>query len=321
VQAIRVVIGCVLLLASPASVAGQTRADAGFRPPPLLFERLFRDCTECRGRSGAVHMVIDSPRLTELWLTRHGSESNGGSFGDNVAVADFWYDSVHRRLFTRSIVLHEVEDPADLRLGRAPGLHPNHPDFRAALAPGTTVGHVGFVPWTHNGFGSYFAALQGAIRDGSTGYLDLSTATGEFGTTRTGSRYDPQDLIKHVRLHPSGQLEVGFETDPDARPDVSLLVRGNVAIEGSLLVDSDPVGEEDRRPAALACSVRRAGGGARAISVSCGPGERATGGGGLCGSGEMRGSRPLVEADAPTGWELSCAREGPHTAYVICCQQ
>jgi hypothetical protein len=270
---------------------------------------------------GAVHMVIDSPRLTELWLTRHGQQSNGGTYGDNTVVADLWYDSVHRRLFTRSLVLHEVEDPADLRLGRAPGIHPNHPDFRGVLSPGTTVGHVGFVPWTNNGFGSYFAAVQGAIRDGATGYLDLSTVTGEFGTTRTGSRYDPQDLIKHVRLHPSGQLEVGFETDPDARPDVSLLVRGNVEIEGSLLVDGSPVAEEQGDAAELACAVRRAGGTARTIAVSCGPGERATGGGGVCGSGEMRGSRPLVESNAPSGWELTCNRDGSHTAYVICCRR
>jgi len=263
-------------------------------------------------------MVIGSPRLTDLWLDRHGGQSNGGSFGDNAVVADFWYDATHRRLFTRSLVLHEVDDPADLRLGRAAGTFPDRLDFRAQLQPGTTVGHVGFVPWTSNGFGAYFAALQGAVRDQGTGYLDLATVTGEYGMTRTGSRYEPQDLIKHVRLHPSGLLEVGFETDPVSRPDVSLLVRGNVEIEGTLTVASEPFGGSQTVPV-LACSVRTATGNSRALSVSCGPGQLATGGGGTCGSGEMRGSRPLVETAAPSGWELSCSRDGAHAVYVVCC--
>jgi len=316
VRVIRALICGAIVVAATGNGAAQTRAARAVQPSPQLFNRLFRACQGCEDRPGAMHLVMDSPRLTDAWLSRHARESNGGPDGDNAAIADFWYDAVHRRLFTRSLVLHEVDDPADLRLGRAPGTPPESPDFRARLNEGTTVGHVGFVRWGDNGFGAYFAAVQGAVRDGGTGYLDLSTVTGAFGTTRTGSRYDPEDLIKHVRLHPSGQLEIGFETDPQARPDESLLVRGNVRIDGSLIVDAERVG--DPAPP-LACGVLTTTGRGRSASVSCFAGHVATGGGGTCAAGEMRGSRPILVDDVPSGWELSCSREGAHVAYVICC--
>ncbi len=138
---------------------------------------------------------------------------------------------------SRSAAFHEVDDPADVRLGRAPGTYPNQPDFTKTHAEGTTVGQVGFESWTHNGFGAYFAAVQGTIRDVATGYLDLATVTGKTGRTRTGSSFEADDLIRHVRLHPSGTLEVGFETDPASRPAPLLLVRGDERLEGALRVD------------------------------------------------------------------------------------
>lgn len=257
--------------------------------------------------------MADSPLITDEFLANHDWQANGGTYGDNMAVADFWFDAVHRRIFTRSLVLQEVDDPADLRLGRAPGAYPNGLDTNARLQPGTTVGHVGFVRWSHNGFGAYFAAVQGAVRDEGTGYLDLATVTGATGRTRSGSTYSPEDLIKHVRVHPAGTLEVGFDTDPEARPDTSLLVRGNAHIEGSLIVDGLlPI-------PALSCVARTAAATGRVVTASCHAGELSTGGGGVCGSGDMRGSRPVVAGDSPSGWELTCSRNGRHTAHVICC--
>jgi hypothetical protein len=329
----------VMLVLTAVNLAAQDRQP--FRPSRQLFARLFavpprarlpavpaprsiarevltnRECAGCDDRPGVAHLVVESPRLTDAWLARHSYQANGGSWGDNAVVADFWYDGVHRRLFTRSLELHEVEDPADLRIGRAPGKYPNTPDFNGALDPGTTVGHVGFVRWTASGFGSYFAAVQGAVRDGATGYLDLSTATGTQGTTRTGSLFSPEDLIKHVRLHPSGQLEVGFETDPAARPDAALLVRGNAAIEGELTVGGTPIAV----PRPFSCTVLSSTGSGRRAAVSCSAGQLATGGGGTCAAGDMRGTRPLATGDIPEGWELTCTKDGVHTAYVICCAQ
>ena len=303
------------------NVTAQTRPDPAVQLSRQIFGRLFaanRECDGCEDRAGETHVVWDSPRLTAAWLARHTYQANGGLYGDNTAIADFWYDAVHRRIFTRSLVLHEVDDPADLRLGRAPGRYPNDLDFNGTLSEDTTVGHVGFVRWSRNGFGAYFAAVQGAIRDGATGYLDLSTATGHSGTGRGGNKYLPDELVKHVRLHPSGLFEIGFNTDPDARPDVSLLVRGNVQIEGALIVGGSLIGEPPT-PAQLTCSVRSTSDRGRVVSVSCDVGQLATGGGGTCASGELRGSRPVLAAETATGWELTCSRDGTHTAYVICC--
>ena len=340
-RALRGLIYVAAFIVMSISTLAQEPGTRTFQPPRRLFDRLFTvsdrarirpaslsvrttfrerpapaDCAECSPR---IHLVVDSPLITDEFLRNHHAQANGGTYGDNMAVADFWYDAVHRRLFTRSLVLQEVDDPADLRLGRAPGQFPNRPDTNARLEPGTTVGHVGFVRWSDNGFGSYFSAMQGAVRDGSTGYLDLATVTGSIGRTRSGSTHSPEDLVKHVRLHPSGTLEVGFDTDPDARPDPMLLVRGNAHIEGSLTVDGAVL--VSTPASTISCVVRTAVAASRSVTASCNAGEFASGGGGVCGSGEMRGSRPVAVADAPSGWELNCSRNGQQTAYVICCSR
>jgi hypothetical protein len=141
---------------------------------------------------------------------------------------------------------------------------------------------------------------------------------GRTGRTRSGSPYEGEDLVRHVRLHPSGQLEVGFDTDPDAPPDPALLVRGNVEIQGTLLVDGARV-SAPVPPPALACTARTTSGRGRTISAACEAGEIATGGGGSCAAGELRGSRPLSGTNGPGSWEVACSRDGNHTAFVICC--
>lgn len=356
-RSLYILVAWAVLAFAPAVFAGDVPSAPSFQPARRLFARLFpvatrrlrvpveavagertraanRECAGCEARPGTEHLLADSPRLTDAWLARHTYQANGGSFGDNMAVADFWYDAVHRRLFTRSLVLHEVDDPADVRLGRAPGTYPNTVDVRSPLAPGTTVGHVGFVQWSGNGFGAYFAALQGAVRDERSGFLDLAAVTGAPGTTRTGSSYSAEDLIKHVRLHPSGQLEVGFETSPAARPDPLLLVRGSAHVEGALSVEGESRVEAlaaDRLSASrlsvagsavpYACAVRAAAGTARQARAACAPGQIAIGGGGACAAGELRASRPTAARETPDGWEVVCSRNGAHTAYAICCAQ
>ena len=310
----------VLLVAAAAPVRAQPEPVAAFAAPQRLFSNLFvpanRACAGCEDRPGTSHFVIDSPRITGEFLSRHTYQANGGEYGDNAATADFWYDAVHRRIFSRSLVLQEVDDPADLRLGRAPGVYPNGPDFSSELPAGTTVGHVGFVRWGTNGYGAYFAAVQGAVRDRQTGYLDLATVSGSSGRTQSGSTYGPEDLIKHVRLHPSGQLEVGFDTDPDARPETSLLVRGRARVEGDLQVAGAVEGGGVLRACAVRATTAARG---RVAAARCDPDHLAIGGGGTCASGELRGSRPVPADGAPGGWELTCSRDGTHTAYVICC--
>jgi len=274
-----------------------------------------RRCDGCEDRPGTIHLVADSPSLTDAWLAAHDYRGNNRDATDGKTVPDFWYDGVHRRISSRSAAFHEVDDPADVRLGRAPGHYPNPPDFSMLLGEGTTVGQVGFDRWTHEGFSSYFAAMQGTVRDEQTGYLVLATAMGLSGVTRTGSRFDPDDLVRHVRLHPSGQLEVGFETPMENLVDPLLLVRGAARTEGPLTIDG-PGGNVPH-----ACTVRSTTSKGRDVRVACEATEFAISGGGRCERGDLKGSRPLQTGASPDGWEVSCGRSAQQTAYAICCVQ
>jgi hypothetical protein len=272
-----------------------------------------RHCIGCEERPGTVHLIADSPLLNDEWIARHEYNGTNRTYRDSTVVADFWYDAIHRRVFSRSGVFHEVDDPADVRLGRAPGRYPNTLDFDTLHDEGTTVGQVGFDKWTHEGFSSYFAAMQGTIRDEQTGYLVFATAMGRPGVTRTGSRFEGDDLVRHVRLHPSGQLEVGFETPTEDPVDPLLLVRGAAATEGALHVG----GSGGNVP--HACIVRSAISRGRDARVSCEPMEIAISGGGRCEKGDLKGSRPLQAGTSPDGWEVSCGRSAEQTVYAICC--
>jgi len=274
-----------------------------------------RRCPGCEERPGALHLIGDSPLLTDAWIAAHDYRGTNRESADGKVVADLWYDAVHRRIVSRSGVFHEVDDPADVRLGRAAGMYPNTLDFDMLLGEGTTVGQVGFDKWTHDGFSSYFAAMQGTVRDAQTGFLVLATAMGTSGVTRTGSRFDEDDLVRHVRLHPSGQFEIGFETPTDDRVDPLLLVRGAAMTEGALRVD----GSGGNVP--HACSVRSAMSKGREARVSCEPLEIAIGGGGRCEKGDLKGSRPLATGASPNGWEVSCGKSAQQTVYAICCVQ
>jgi hypothetical protein len=272
-----------------------------------------RRCVGCEERPGTVHLIVDSPLLTDEWIARHEYNGADPAYRDNRAVADFWYDAIHRRIYSRSGVFHEVDDPADVRLGRAPGRYPNTLDFATLHDEGTTVGQIGFDKWTHDGFSSYFAAMQGTIRDAQTGYLVLATAMGRPGITRTGSRFDDDDLVRHVRLHPSGQLEIGFETPTEERVDPLLLVRGAAETEGALRVG------ESGGNVPHACTVRSAISRGRDARISCEPMEIAVSGGGRCEKGDLKGSRPLETGASPNGWEVSCGRSAQQAVYAICC--
>lgn len=342
-----------LLLFFTAAIPANAQRAAGFRPSPAIFSHLFetemsrslrgsaaqswpsgirhrranQTCQGCEDRPGSVHLIVDSALLTDAWIVNHQYHPEDPRLADSAAIADFWYDGVHRRILSRSAAFHEVDDPADVRLGRAPGRYPNEPNFDAVLPEGTTVGQVGFDSWRPDGFGSYFAAMQGTVGLGGTGYLVLATATGRAGVTRTGSQFDAEDLVRHVRLHPSGQFEVGFETPVDAPPDPLLLVHGAAGVEGALRVNGPLSIQGPMSVGSVggnvphACSLRSAKSRSRAVSASCGPSEIAVSGGGTCEGGNLKGSRPLQSAATPDGWEVSCSDNGWQTAFVICCSQ
>ncbi len=181
-------------------------------------------------------LVGENALITPAFLANHDYQSSGGSFGDNAVVADFWYDAAHRRLHSRSLQLVDVDDPADLRLGRAAGWFPNGLDFDATHKPGTVVGHIGFVGWNNNGFTAYQAAIQGWVLTQTTQGLCLTTATGVAGRNRTGSAYNADDLVCHVMVQPNAEggaeMVVGYNSDPSK--SVRLVVRGDLVVEGRI---------------------------------------------------------------------------------------
>src|ERR1041384_1273351 len=135
-------VAIALIACSPAaaqSVLFETTLSNALRQRPAN-----RHCGGCEERPGVVHFIADSPLLTDAWIAGHEYYGTDREFGDNKVVADFWYDAIHRRINSRSGVFHDVDDTADVRLGRAPGAYPNTIAFGTLLGEGTTVGQVGF---------------------------------------------------------------------------------------------------------------------------------------------------------------------------------
>jgi hypothetical protein len=170
-------------------------------------------------------------RASVEFMGRHTRQANGGQFGDNALIADFLYDGAHRRVITRSLQLGEVDDPVDVRLGRAPGRYPNVVDFTRKLPPWTLVGQVGAVGWNTGGFSAYTTGIQFHVL-GDSGILCLSTAP----MTPTGSRYSGESTGEHllcrVAVFPDGSIVLGFNSDPDKPPPV--YVQGDLLVSGTI---------------------------------------------------------------------------------------
>ena len=58
----------------------EPRAGAGLRQHPTN-----RRCNGCEDRPGTIHLVADSPSLTDAWLAAHDYQGSG----DRTAIADF----------------------------------------------------------------------------------------------------------------------------------------------------------------------------------------------------------------------------------------
>src|SRR5438093_4998498 len=57
-----------------------------------------RDPIRTTGREGFEHLLEDeNVNINDTFLANHTEQSGGGTYGDNMAFADFWYDAVHRR--------------------------------------------------------------------------------------------------------------------------------------------------------------------------------------------------------------------------------
>jgi hypothetical protein len=148
-----------------------------------------------------------------------------------TVVADFWYNAAARRVLARSLTLGEVDDPADLRLFRAPGAYPN--TISGTVPPWTTSGHIGFAGFTvDDGVRAYYAAMQGFVLTKDTGVLAFSTAMGRPSIGRHGAVYGTEDLVPHVAILPDGTTVFGWDTPPRLRPTYTVQILGDLRVEG-----------------------------------------------------------------------------------------
>ena len=182
-------------------------------------------------------------------LRQHTSHSDWRTSDNTLVPRTFIYDPLHKRLIGPGIQLGDVNNPANLRLGRVLTDSSDHPDFGARHTPGTIVGQICSMGWGPKGFTACQAAIQFITFDERTGGLCLSMQTGKNGSTPSyspnwpnGVPFTAQDLVCHVLLYPDGTLVIGLNTDPNQRPAFSLVVngdgefKGNVTIDGSLTV-------------------------------------------------------------------------------------
>lgn len=156
-----------------------------------------------------------------------------------IYSCDFVYDARTRKTCIRSLNIVEVGDPGDIRFWRMPGQYPNTPERFGRLANYALVGQIGASGYTSEGRATaYETVLQFFTRNNGTGYLCLSAAMGTASYPRNGAgRQAPADeAICHVMLLYNGTLVVGADTDPQQLPPYSLVVKGNLQIEGCLRV-------------------------------------------------------------------------------------
>ena len=299
-----------------------------------------RNAVENNGRTGKEHLLEDeNVNITDTFLANHTEQSGGGTYGDNMAFADFWYDSIHRRVHGRSIDLKEIDDPVDVRIVRVPGSYPNTPNHGVFHGNGTVFGYFGFSQWrtNSNGAGSYFGALQGRIiNDASngftnnTGHLELATAS---GTNDDQPQFGPDDLQPRLRVSPDGTVTIGPQKvdDPNFTHRGRLVVNSrssnDVAVDvtqgwvrsgtgfciGGDCRSSWPTGGGGTT-GSLSCTNRVAFASGTEASVQCLSGETATGGGGGCDNGALRNTRP-----AGNGWEITCSSSGTNRVEAMCC--
>jgi hypothetical protein len=159
---------------------------------------------------------------------------------DNIIYScDFVYDARTRKTCIRSLNIVEVGDAGDIRFWRMPGQYPNGPERFGRLGNLALVGQIGASGYTTEGRATaYETALQFFTRNNGTGYLCLSAATGVPNYPRNGAgrQAAADEAVCHVMLLYNGTLVVGADTDPQQLPPYSLVVKGNLQIEGCLRV-------------------------------------------------------------------------------------
>ncbi len=180
--------------------------------------------------------------IGENWeaFTRHLFEQPVD--GKNATFScDFAYDARTRKTCLRSLNVVEVDDPGDIRFWRVPGQYPNHPDRpgTSRLSNHALVGQIGASGYTAEGTATaYETVIQFFTENNGTGYMCLSAATGQLSYPRNGQgrAAAADDAVCHVMLLHNGTLVIGADTDPAQLPAHSLVIMGNVEIQGCLKI-------------------------------------------------------------------------------------
>ena len=201
--------------------------------------------TESPGKSS---VIFGGPYVNTslLQLLRSHTSRSDWRTSDNMLFPNtFIYDALHRRLIGPGIQLGDVNNPANLRLGRIITNDKDEPDINARHVPGTIIGQICSMGWGRKGFTACQAALQFITFDETTGGLCLSLATGKDGATPpyptwpNGIPFTNEELVCHVLVYPDGTLVVGVNTDPRQRPRFSLIVNGNGEFNGNVVINGD----------------------------------------------------------------------------------
>ena len=231
------VVGALSFLANTSAATAQT-PDEAMQVVPLQ---------EAPGQSFLVFggRPFMNTELLQM-LRQHTSHSDWHTSDNTLVPRTFIYDPLHRRLIGPGIQLGDVNNPANLRLGRVLTDDHDQLDFGARHPAGTIVGQICSMGWGAKGFTACQAAIQFITFDERTGGLCLSMQTGKDGST---PRYSPnwpngvpftaQDLVCHVLLYPDGTLVVGLNTDPNQRPTFSLIVNGDGEFKGDVTINGN----------------------------------------------------------------------------------
>lgn len=157
-----------------------------------------------------------------------GPNENSQDVGlDNTFIPDFAYRADTRRVFTRSLFLGEIGDPADLALERAAGRYPLGPPSQ--ITAGANLGIIYWRGWTGpGGFGPRSALITSRSRQDIT----MTQAGGDlrFYTTPLGG-IDP---LQRMVIEPTGGLTIAGATSTPSRPDpgsVVLYVRNGQLVQ------------------------------------------------------------------------------------------
>jgi hypothetical protein len=179
-------------------------------------------------------------------LRSHTSHSDWRTSDNMLFPRTFVYDALHKRLIGPGLQLGDVNNPANLRLGRIPTNDKDEPDVTKRHTAGTIIGQICSMGWGPKGFTACQAGLQFVTFDETTGGVCISLVTGRDGSTPpyppswpNGVPFSKQDMVCHVLVNSDGTVIVGLNTDPRQRPRFSLVVNGNGELNGNVVINGN----------------------------------------------------------------------------------